>query len=273
MAIALSGETLVLATKGELNALHKCVTESKHEAIVNAVKAGDILRQWKDDLPHGQYGDHVERYFDGSERTARIYVSASETWEAMPKAEQKSFLKGDDCSIKSLLPPPKSKKTAIVADLTSGGNGHQTAGNSNASTEVDATRVSGSGGDGVALTPPSIPAAGDESEQERASTDTDDSTDGGAGVVPDEPCPNCGLIDWDEDDEGWACSKCSHPFGEPAGDIGKDQLVKMRKALVSYLEHAMRQADDINDRTRFAGHEEMIEWLSACIVTAKGIKA
>jgi hypothetical protein len=32
-------------------------------------------------------------------------------------------------------------------------------------------------------------------------------------------CPNCRSKRWTEGDDGWACSRCHHPWGEPVGDV------------------------------------------------------
>ena len=108
------GEHLVLSSKGELNALHGAVVRGRLDAIQNAVKAGDILRKWKATIRHGEYLDHVERHFDGSERSARDYAKASEIFENMTPKDRKAFLA--EGTLASLM-PPKSKKTAEPADL------------------------------------------------------------------------------------------------------------------------------------------------------------
>ena len=66
----------------------------------------------------------------------------------------------------------------------------------------------------------------------------------------DVPCPNCANRKWTDGDDGWACSKCHHPHGEPVGDRDDDEVVDERittkKAKTrKTIEALMREFDDL----------------------------
>lgn len=67
-----------------------------------------------------------------------------------------------------------------------------------------------------------------------------------AAAAPTEKCPNCAGTKWSEDDDGWACSKCSHPYGEPAGDVDEKSITDQRQKTVKTMEAALRAFDDLH---------------------------
>lgn len=63
-------------------------------------------------------------------------------------------------------------------------------------------------------------------------------------------CPNCAGTKWTEGDDGWACSKCHHPHGEPVGDKDDDETVDERVSIarskaVKTVEALLRAFDDL----------------------------
>jgi len=48
-------------------------------------------------------------------------------------------------------------------------------------------------------------------------------------------CPNCNGTKWEEDEDGFSCKKCHHPWGEPAGDVDEKHVKNQRTSAVRYL--------------------------------------
>jgi len=65
-----------------------------------------------------------------------------------------------------------------------------------------------------------------------------------------ESCPNCGSSEWKEDFDGVACAKCSHPQGEPLGDLdpGEPEWKTLRAKAVKTFEAGMRALDDLHEK-------------------------
>jgi len=74
-----------------------------------------------------------------------------------------------------------------------------------------------------------------------------------AGSPPDaepegEPCPNCGGTKWTEDTSGLACAACSHPHGEPLGDLdpGQPEWKTIQAKARKTFEAGLRVIDDLH---------------------------
>lgn len=91
-------------------------------------------------------------------------------------------------------------------------------------------------------------------------------------VPPSEKCPNCAGTRWDEDEDGWVCAKCSHPYGEPAGDVDDDRLATQRSKTVKTAEALMRCFDDLQVLKANALHSSVIPSCKGLIVAARGWK-
>lgn len=65
--------------------------------------------------------------------------------------------------------------------------------------------------------------------------------------TPADKCPNCAAVKWTPDDDGgYACGKCHHPYGEPVGDVDAKRINEARSLAVKYAEAMMRAIDDLN---------------------------
>ncbi len=42
-------------------------------------------------------------------------------------------------------------------------------------------------------------------------------------------CPNCQKSKWEEDEDGFSCVECRHPWGEPAGDVDDNQFKRKQQ--------------------------------------------
>jgi len=64
-----------LVTYKELNDLHQQIEGKLRSTVQDAIRAGELLTQAKDDLPHGGFLPWIEQNCVFSERTARNYLS------------------------------------------------------------------------------------------------------------------------------------------------------------------------------------------------------
>ncbi len=94
-----------------------------------------------------------------------------------------------------------------------------------------------------------------------------------AVTIADEPgtgkCPNCGKLKWDEDEDGFSCKACMHPWGEPAGDPDVKPFKLQKKATVSYLDYAQRAVNDLNDLKSNPKRDEIIKHIQAALKIVK----
>lgn len=65
-------------------------------------------------------------------------------------------------------------------------------------------------------------------------------------VAPADKCPNCAAVKWTRDGDSWACGRCHHPYGEPAGEPDSKRINEARSLAVKYAEALMRAIDDLH---------------------------
>lgn len=85
-------------------------------------------------------------------------------------------------------------------------------------------------------------------------------------------CPNCAGTKWAEDEDGVACAKCHHPYGEPAGETDEERLKTQRQKTVKTVEALMRAFDDLQVMLAKPDHDDVIRTCKALLKTAKGWK-
>lgn len=90
-------------------------------------------------------------------------------------------------------------------------------------------------------------------------------------AAPSEKCPNCAGSKWTEDD-GWACAKCHHPYGEPVGDPDEDRIGTQRSKTVKTVEALMRAFDDLHLLLPRSEHGDVITQCKSLLKTAKAWK-
>jgi hypothetical protein len=76
------GKTIVALAR-TANRENKLATESAQNAIEHAVRAGDALCKARDLCDAGQWGNFIDKEFDGSLRTAQKYMRLAKNWRKL----------------------------------------------------------------------------------------------------------------------------------------------------------------------------------------------
>lgn len=230
----------------QCNVLHGYVESNLNEAAKYALELGQLLIEAKQAIPHGRWETECDRLFDGSATTARFYMRFARDISALPKQRATAvlFLEGTlegaaKAAKKAAQPHTSRKGAAAVTDEP-------------ADTGEDDT-------DELGTTP-----------QETSPRTPRKGTDKPGSLGK---CPVCAGTKWDEDDpDCWTCSKCHHPYGEPAGDTDEDRLTTQRQKTVKTAEALMRAFDDLQHMHPRSEHAEAIEGCKRLLTTAKGWK-
>lgn len=109
------------------------------------------------------------------------------------------------------------------------------------------------------------PESGDDHiEEEAPVTDVEEPGTG--------ECPNCGKSKWTEDEDGFDCAGCRHPWGECVGDRDEKLFRTQRSKTVKTAEALIRAFADLNRISARADYKEMIASCRQFIGIAKGWK-
>ena len=78
----------------------------------------------------------------------------------------------------------------------------------------------------------------------------------------DEPCANCGGIEWVQSNGSTdfdECSACGHPHGEPAGDLdeGDEGWKIQKKKTLKTIQAAVRAVDDLHKLKRHPSQQKL----------------
>lgn len=114
-----------LKLKQQINENHRLAQTAAGEAVERGVLTGDLLAQWKELLPHGRFESFVETHFDGSLRTAQLYMQAAKRLGELSNAQRIALLKKER-SITGIIeygeptkkPPRKGTETASQDEET-----------------------------------------------------------------------------------------------------------------------------------------------------------
>jgi len=221
------------------NVLHGYVEKGLAEATQHALETGRELLAAKAATPHGRWEPECERLFDGSLRTAQAYMRFVKHVSALPKAQASALLLTEG----TLEGAAKAARKAATPEAPE--------------EPIDEPEPLES----------VLPEQDDEPEDEEPETDEpvwDEPEDDEQDDEPDDKpelgkCPNCHGTKWDEDDEGVSCSKCHHPWGEPAGDVDADRLNTQRQKTVKTVEALMRAFDTLQEMLARPEHGEAID--------------
>lgn len=103
MAELVDPETECLKLKKAINENHKLAQKAGGEAVERAALAGELLKKWKELLPRGVFEEFVDTHFEGSLRTAQLYMQAEKRLTEMPKAQRIALLESSNLSITGLI--------------------------------------------------------------------------------------------------------------------------------------------------------------------------
>jgi hypothetical protein len=70
------------------NRAHHEIEELAVSAVAKAREAGEALREAKEQIPHGQWGEWVRDNFAGSVRTAQLYMKIAAQWPELEKTQR-----------------------------------------------------------------------------------------------------------------------------------------------------------------------------------------
>jgi hypothetical protein len=59
---------------GEINQAYDAVQTHAYNAVVHAIRCGELLTQAKAKVPHGGWEPWIHKHFDGSQQTANVYM-------------------------------------------------------------------------------------------------------------------------------------------------------------------------------------------------------
>jgi hypothetical protein len=85
-------------------------------------------------------------------------------------------------------------------------------------------------------------------------------------------CPNCKGKKWTADEFGATCAKCSHPHGEPLGDVDDDVLKTLLSKTVKTVEALMRCGDDVHSVKPVDWHAEFMAMCKRQLALVRGGK-
>jgi hypothetical protein len=105
-SVAMGGE-LELTAVERINAAHHACEAAVRSALKHAVRCGTLLEEQKAQIPHGEWGAWLAENFDGSQRTAQVYMRLSRNREAVEEATkaQTSALLSIEGALRALQAP------------------------------------------------------------------------------------------------------------------------------------------------------------------------
>lgn len=112
--------TMIEREKIELiNREHSLCAAAYGTALVHAINCGRMLAAVKSDLQHGEWLPWVEEHFDGSERTARVYMQLADSPELQDRQSAADLPASMSAALKEITKPrataqrPSSPRTAV----------------------------------------------------------------------------------------------------------------------------------------------------------------
>jgi DUF3102 family protein len=99
-----------------INAEHRACVSAMVDTLEHAMNAGYLLREAKAECPHGRWLRWLEDNFEGSVRTAQVYMRLARDRFLLPPANaQGSALLSIDGALRALV---EAKDTTPIVDLT-----------------------------------------------------------------------------------------------------------------------------------------------------------
>ena len=115
MSNAIATGIATLATlKDQINEEHKACTEAAQKGIQHALNAGRLLLDAKAQCEHGTWGKWLGDNFDGSDRTARLYMQIADRWPEIESSKMATVANlGIRGVLESLAKPPPDREATI----------------------------------------------------------------------------------------------------------------------------------------------------------------
>jgi hypothetical protein len=73
---------------GRINAEHAAVSAAMRQGLEHARRAGELLCEARQHVPHGDWEGWLAEHFHGSARTARLYMRVFRRWLELPAAHE-----------------------------------------------------------------------------------------------------------------------------------------------------------------------------------------
>jgi hypothetical protein len=108
----------VLAAR--INEEHRQVEVAVTTTLSHAIRVGRLLYRAKESVPHGSWGAWLAENFEGSERTARVYMRVYTHREELVDNRQKPATLSLDDALKVLSTPkdaPQSERAGTLEEL------------------------------------------------------------------------------------------------------------------------------------------------------------
>ncbi len=241
-------EVECLKLKKAINDNHRLAQKAAGDAVERGVLVGELLTKWKELLPHGRFEPFVDTHFEGSTRTAQLYMQAAKRLAECSKAQRVALLAGD-VTIEGLIGSIKSHSSREASKPISdkGKPGGRV------STPTPEPASSGPASDEAADL---CPKCGDPFQTGKLACAR-------CGCLKPDlgTCPNCGGKKWTEDEFGATCARCNQPHGEPVGDRDESRFADLRSKTIKTVEALMRAIDDLN---RVLPKPEHVEAMASC---------
>lgn len=98
---------------------HQLCTDAANNTLDHAHAADDTLLQAKEQSPHGEFQDWLRDNFQGSARTARLYMQISRNWQALEGKRQRAATLSLRQAAGLISPPkPTSPPADDLAEVT-----------------------------------------------------------------------------------------------------------------------------------------------------------
>jgi len=237
----MADELVALSTKKPFNELAGRAASKGGEMLSLIWKAGELAKKAKASLPHGEWMAFVETHYDVSHDTVARWIKFHDGYAESKLRNVRNLSDG-----LRMLAPPKSTTPKPAPKPTPPPP--------------------------PAADSPDAPEAPPEPSEPEGDSESPEPPEAPETTPGDEPCPNCRGTKWTEDEEGWACAKCSHPYGEPAGDVDGDRIQTQRQKTVKTVEALQRAFDDLQAMKSKQEHDKALKLCAELLGIAKGWK-
>ncbi len=212
----------------EINEHHRAAEDAASNALEHAYHAGILLNRAKRQCEHGEWASWLKANFDGSIRTAQVYMQIGDpfNWERIQKRNTVAHLK------------------------------------------VDATGLFGVGKAVKLLAKPRRSKVQPDPSEDPIDVPVDDHVDKPVDAQADTkqitptPCPNCGSTDRLEDDLGRCCARCKDPCDSDDEAVKPERKVQGKGIFLAHEAINCLQRIPKNDPFRKRAAEIVRDWIA-----------